>query len=434
MASHSSIVGGSTAERLINCPASYQATVTLPAAVQTSSEYAEEGTFAHAVMEHLMRLRKARPHLNTLEQLSREAWKCVDQLFHDRLMTREHYDQLIVPALAALHDLEAQYGGAFKVVAVEKSVKFPSVYGAFGTMDLILENEDYILHADWKFGAGVQVLADYDGKTNSQLMFYIISARNTVRNVYTDGRTLVAAIIQPRAAIPLSHTVVDMEEVREFKSALIKAVNEALASGPTRAKGDHCRFAPCKVNCPLWTGPLLDLSALQPVKPDSPKPKVTPYGDYLAKAKYLVDMLAQTKDEIDRQMHSYMESGGTIPGWRLKHKVKMRQWVEADLVEEELHKLGFKDDQIWQWKLQTFAATDATAKQLGVKIPDHLRVAPATNETTIATSDDPAPVVERAMAIEQFRASLKQLAGVTAAVTPTRDGKQDDKSKSKGRR
>ena len=74
-----------------------------------------------------------------------------------------------------------------------------------------------------------------------------------------------------------------------------------------------------------------------------------------------------------------------------------------------LEDLGFIDENIWQRKLQTFAHTDATAKKLGVKIPDHLRVVPATNETTVCRDDDPAPAVTKPLAIEQFRAALAAL-------------------------
>ena len=57
----------------------------------------------------------------------------------------------------------------------------------------------------------------------------------------------------------------------------------------------------------------------------------------------------------------------------------------------------------------TFAAADATAKRRGVKIPDHLRVAPATTETTVCATDDPAPVVDRAGAAIAFQQALKAL-------------------------
>ena len=126
--------------------------------------------------------------------------------------------------------------------------------------------------------------------------------------------------------------------------------------------------------------------------------------------------MAMLKKEIDEQMHSYLESGGVIPGWRLKAKAKQRQWVDEDTVSVELQLLGFDMKDIFQRKLVTFQQAEATAKRLGVKIPDELRVAPATNETTIASTADPAPVVEPHVAIEQFRAALAALPGNTPAI------------------
>ena len=108
-------------------------------------------------------------------------------------------------------------------------------------------------------------------------------------------------------------------------------------------------------------------------------------------------------------MHSFMEAGGQIPGWRLKQKTKMRQWIDEDIVDETLTGLGFTPQEIWQEKLATFQSIDAVARKKGVKIPEHLRVAPETNETTIAPTSDPAPVVDRRLATAEFSKALKLL-------------------------
>src|SRR5512137_3052394 len=49
---HSSVVGGSTAKRVINCPGSVALVAKMPP--QESSKYAEEGTMLHACMEDLL--------------------------------------------------------------------------------------------------------------------------------------------------------------------------------------------------------------------------------------------------------------------------------------------------------------------------------------------------------------------------------------------
>jgi hypothetical protein len=416
MAKHSSIVGGSNAGRLLNCPASHQAILALPPSADIPSEYAEEGTAMHAVMDALMRVRAQGIAPRELPGIAR-SW--VTNTFHDRALTYAHVDEMIAPALEHLAALEHEYryGGDFFVVGVEQRVKFPRLAGAFGTIDLVLQNQSCVLHVDWKFGQGVGVRMVYDdgaGATvNSQLMFYIAAAKATKPGWYAGGRRIVGAIIQPRSAEPLTHTEVARVEIRQFVEDVEHAVLAAIGRDPPRVRGEHCRWAPCKVACPHWTGPLLDLAALEPTPriPVTAAVMKTPteYGNYLAKAKLLVDSLAMLKAEIDQQMHAYLEAGGTIPGWRLKAKAKQRKWIEEHIVADELARLGFEPDDIWRTELQTFQHVDAAAKKLGVKVPDDLRVAPPTTETTIARSDDPAPVAEPHVAVEQFAAALRQL-------------------------
>jgi hypothetical protein len=420
MTRHSSIVGGSTAGRLLECPGSYQAVLALPPSADVSSEYAMEGTAMHAVMDRLMRNRM----VGATTQAQPEHW--LDFEFIDRKLTQDHIDTMIQPALAALHELELAYspspdtlGSAFWVAGVEERVAFPGIPGAFGTSDLILASETHVLHVDWKFGQGVAVPAIYhEGdslaeKLNPQMMFYTAASMSSLKSIYVPKKKVVIAIIQPRTTPALTHTEVTRKEIKYFTEDLHNAVISALDRNPPRARGEHCRFAPCKVDCPLWTGPLLDLAALSGDLGRTEMVSKSPsaYADYIAKAKELADLAAQWKQEIDEQLHAYLADGGEVPGWKLKAKVKLRQWVDEVTVDNTLAGLGFDEDEIWDTKLATFAKAEKAAKRLGVKIPDHLRVAPPTNETTIARSDDPAPAVNPKLAIEQFRASIPLLSG-----------------------
>lgn len=408
-AAHSSIVGGSTAGRLLNCPGSYRATLSLPPSSDISSEYAAEGTAMHAVMERLAQMSKGH-----IANWRKHATALLGETFVDRKLTREHLDTMILPAIDALEELCDAYGGEFEIHGVEARVRFPGIPGAFGTVDLIMRSSTHVLHVDYKFGSGVGVKAVYEDDAgeyvNPQLLYYTAASLNTLRKLYVGGLKLIAAIVQPRSDTPLTHTEVFRREVRMFREDLEVSVMAALDRDPPRSRGEHCRFAPCKVNCPLWTGPLLDLSAIGKLPREQHlSPTVTPYGEYLARAKALVDIVAMFKKEVDEQLHSYLESGGIVPGWKLKAKTKVRQWIDDEVVAKELDALGFKTDEIWQFKLQTFQKTDATAKRLGVKIPDHLRVAPTTNETTVAPESDPAPAVQPHVAVEQFSNALQQL-------------------------
>jgi hypothetical protein len=410
MTKHSAIVGGSTCGRLLNCPGSHQAILALPPTVEVPSPYAEEGTFAHAAMAHLLGAVSVARNRSKLVEIAR----ClVGTTIYDRALTAEHLDTLIEPALVRLAELEALYGGDFRVTSVEQRVKFNGVPGAFGTVDLTLVSDTHIVHVDWKFGQGIGVQATYeDGAlVNPQLLFYATAHLHTFPGLAT-RRKIVVAIIQPRSEQPLTHVELERKELRTFAEDIQNAVSAAIGRDPPIRKGEHCRFAPCKVSCPLWTGPVAELAGLQPaerqavVLPD----QNTAYGEYLAKAKALVDTLDLYKKSIDEQLHAHLEHGGRVPGWRLKPKTKLRQWVDPETVTTELARLGFQHDEIWTKKLQTFAATDAIARRRGVKIPDNLRVMPPTNETTIAPIDDPAPVAKPThVLVEQFQKSLLAL-------------------------
>jgi Protein of unknown function (DUF2800) len=375
----------------------------------------------HAVMDRLMRNRQ----IGAIGQAEPEHW--LGSKFADRELTQDHIDEMIRPALELLRQLEDEQGygvrdgsGHFRVLGIEQRVKFPGIPGAFGTCDLILGNDTHVLHVDWKFGSGVSVealTADSEGeKLNPQMMFYTAAAVDSLKALYKGKRQLVIAIIQPRGTIPLTHTIVTKRDLKWFAEDLQGAVVAALDRDPARSRGAHCRFAPCKIGCPLWTGPLLELGDLKLVPRTEMVTKgPTPYGTYLANAKALVDILAIYTKEVNEQLHAFLEDGGEVPGWKLKLKAKQRQWVDEDTVENALFHLGFGESEVWEKKLVTFAKADAAAKRLGVKIPDELRVAPETNETTVTRADDPAPAVERATAIEQFRASIPLLKGTSNA-------------------
>jgi hypothetical protein len=388
----------------------------LPESANRESDYAREGTAMHSVMDTLMRQwQLGSPFID----LHYQADKLIGEVFDDIELTANHVETMILPALDQLEELMTQYAspGAFTVQGVERRVRFPGIPGAYGTCDLILCSNTDTLLVDWKFGQGVGVSAIYafpDGEiVNPQLLFYAAAAFNTAPKLFT-RRRIIVAIVQPRLADPVSSTVVLRGELKQFREDLERAVVQATGRNAPLRKGEWCRFCPAKITCPKWTGPVLDLSAITQVPRqvnDTVPREPTAYGKYLANAKALVDMLAQFKAEIDGQLHAFLEEGGVVPGWRLKLKAKQRQWVDEDTVHEKLRELGFDTTEIFATKLRTFQQTDATAKKLGVKVPDELRVAPPTTETTIATTDDPAPVVERSIVLDQFRASLKALEG-----------------------
>ena len=412
MANHSQLVGGSSADRILNCPGSYQLITALPLQQESSSTFAEEGTFGHEVMDIISRKRMKD---NTID-MHAEAHKLIGTHVYDREVTPQHLGELIYPAITQLQLLEAHYGDGFKVVAVEAKVRFPGV-PAFGTADLILQSASHVLLADYKFGVGVvlAVYADEHGeRLNPQLMFYMAAAQHTLPRLFANKRKMVVAIIQPRAEVPLTHAEVQPEEVLWFIQDVELAIDKALGPNPPLNRGEHCKWCPAKIVCPKWVGPIKELALIGKTpqqRTEMVSREITPFAEYLARAKNLTEDLAVFAKEVDAQLKAYLEDGGRVPGYVLQPKKKLRVWADdMGMVADALEDLGFRENEIWQDKLQTFAVTDKAAKRLGVQIPDHLRVTPPSDETVVVRAEHAAlPPVERPLAIEQFAASAAKL-------------------------
>jgi hypothetical protein len=411
MTGHSTIVGGSTVDRLLCCPGSFQLIQSVPAVVDVPSEYAAYGSCMHAVMERLAGMFRDGfpPDETSMIQAAREL---EGETVCDREITDAHLNESIFPAIDSLYDLMDEYGGGFRTVANELQVRFPGVPGAFGTSDLVIASKTHAILVDWKFGAGVPVKAvyrdEYGERVNPQLLFYFAGALHTVPELFKNKR-FVVAIIQPRTTDTLTHTVISRKDIDYFIEDVDAAIVAALQRDPELHDGEHCRWCPALPVCPKHTGPLFELTDDGIKMPERQDSNDAAYGEFLAKAKRLADIAAEYKKQIDEQVHNYLTAGGTVPGWRLKLKTKLRQWVDEPTVESELRKLGFDTTEIWQTRLRTFADTDATAKRKRVKIPVHLRVAPETTETVIAPEGDPAPLLEPPQAKDEFIAALKQL-------------------------
>jgi hypothetical protein len=411
MTRHSNLVGGSTADRLIHCPGNFKLRQRLPDIPEVSSEYARHGSAMHAVMDQLMPFYAE--GFPPLEGLLETAAEFVGDTFIDRELSQKDFDECIAPAIEDLYRLMEIYGGDFRVVGNELSVDFPGVPGAHGTTDLLLASPTHVLLVDWKFGTNEvkAVYTDDKGEyVNCQLQFYLAASINSKPKLFTKKRFAVA-IIQPRilSGETLTHTSVSRKEVSYFVEDLAAAVTLAVGPNPPLHAGDHCKWCPAFAICPEHTGAVFDLDALGELKPAVPVPANTDdgeYGAFLAKAKQISDMFKDYAKTIDDQLHRYLESGGHVPGWKLKYKTKLRQWVDSDEVAPKLRTLGFAEDDIWVRKLQTFGHTDKVAKKLGVKIPDELRVTPESTETVPVPENDPAPAIDRETATAEFAAAL----------------------------
>jgi len=347
---HSTIVGGSTAKRVIACPASIELVAKMPP--KPSSKYADEGTLLHDAISQILDC-KATPE------------SVIGMVYEGITLTQELYDDKIAVALSALDEIDPDKQMEF---AVESSVNFGDLLpGVFGSADLLGRIGKKAIVLDWKFGNGVAV----EATENYQGMFYAAAAMRTPETqwVFEDVQEVEIIIVQPPM---VKRWVTTPERIKAFELELISAVK-----GP-RTKlesGEHCRWCAAKPTCPKVTGAVDRALKTALVRIDADK-----IGEYLAQA----ELLEAWIDSVRVLAFEMLENNVRVPGFKLVAKRGTRQWVN-DQVAKDL--LG---DKAYESKLISVAQAE---KLIGKKnFPADVAVS-VSSGSTLANEDDPRPAV-----------------------------------------
>src|SRR5262249_8765834 len=240
-------------------------------------------------------------------------------------------------------------------------VAFPTIAGAFGTADLIVRIGTTIHVIDFKFGAGVRVLALYpDGDEdviNAQPMFYAAAARYSLPKFFAGVEEVVLTIVQPQSIEPdaemVSSVTITHAELDEFIAVYRTACEEALSPAPHLERGAWCRFCPAKPICPAHTGPLLDLAqfaAPTPLAFDgafATPPAKEAYLQALADGLNLVDAVKDLRTTLHDQAKRALESGDIVSGYTLSAGRAERHWRDDESTAiAALESLGLNRDDI----------------------------------------------------------------------------------------
>jgi len=381
---HSSIVGGSSAARLLNCPGSPALVAQLPRVTNRDSFYSIEGTALHTIMEQLITGAMTIATLPKVVETDGMPIEITPALIADA----------IVPAWAYWQEFLTKVD----TWQIETEVTFPGIEGAFGTADVLgrddVENITYV--TDWKFGAGEGVKAVYpdaDDPTyevpNEQLMFYAVGARHTQPEYFPADCRVVLTIVQPRAfnQPPITQTEVSLEELDGFAAALRGVIT---MSDPPTKKGRWCRFQPCQTICPHHTGPLIDLQAISTTpalvdKSATDDVYMETLLDILAIAPAVEGLIREARS----QAHLILGNGGEVPGWKLVAKRGTRQWT----VDEKtlMRKLKLPKSKLYDVTLKSPAGVEKILPRKA-KLPEGLTTV-VSSGTTIAPVDDKRPAI-----------------------------------------
>lgn len=310
-------LGPSAAHRWLHCHASVTLEKAFP---DEESEFAKEGTAAHALAEWCLREGVA-PEEMIGDEL--EGWVV------DRDMA--HHVADYVDYVRGVH---AETHGS--VLLVEQRMEFTDwVPGGFGTSDAVIIGDGLCHVIDLKFGQGVKVNA----YRNEQAMLYALAAWQTFGSIYTID-TFVLHIHMPRLD-SISEYTISVSDLLKWAEEVVKpAAAKAAAGDMTFAPGEkQCRFCKARATCKalakhnyeLALGKFDDLD-----EPATPTEPALLSVDEIAKLLPRLSMLKQWAGDVEEYASSVLAKGGVIPGYKLVEGRANRQWANEREATEKL--------------------------------------------------------------------------------------------------
>ena len=361
MAQHSTIVGGSTAKRVMACPGSVKLVQQMPP--KPSSKYADEGTLLHNVIAEILTTdRTPESYLGTV--------------YEGITLDQDLIDAKLRPALDALNEIDPNKEMEY---AVEQVVGFDTALpGVFGSADLIGRLGDRAIVLDWKFGSGVAV----DVEENAQAMFYAAAAMRTPATMWAfQGVTEIECIIvQPPS---VKRWVTYPSRIASFERELVLAVRGAMLSDAPLSSGDHCRWCAAKPICPVMTG-----AVDRALKNKLHAIDAAQIGVYLKQAELLEAWISGV-NELAYQM---LDEGLSVPGYKLVPKRSTRKWIDDEVALSALERLGLTTEELVETSVVSPAKAEKLLKKQKIPLPADLVVSISTGNT-LATEDDPRPAV-----------------------------------------
>ena len=302
------LLSASSSDRWIHCPPSARLCETY---ADKGSDYAAEGTDAHALCE--FKLRKA---------LGMEAEDPTDNLiwFNQEMDDcASGYAAFVMELLATAKETCAD-----PVVLIEQRVDFSRwVEEGFGTSDAILIADGTMHVIDYKHGLGVLVSAE----DNPQMKCYALGALELFDSIY-DIDTVAMTIYQPRRQ-NISTFQVSKEELYRWADEVLKPTADlAFAGDGNFLCGEWCGFCKAKNECRARAEANLELARYEFKQP----PLLTDEDieDILSRVDGLVAWASDIKEYARRQAIN----GKEWKGWKLVEGRSNRRYTNEAAIEK----------------------------------------------------------------------------------------------------
>jgi len=382
-------LGASGAERWMKCPGSVELLKRLDLGESDEPDYRRIGTAMHEAAATAL-----------LEEL--ESYELVGSTYNDTKITAD----LATPIGVYLDycrrvSAAADAGDVWIEYAISSPVH-PAFYGTadFGTAVIEPDGKHVLYVVDLKGGEGLAV----EVEDNPQLKYYAFGLIDGLERQYgrtmRDEHTVRLAIAQPRIEWHPDGQVREWDTtVGEIKAwihgTLVPAMNATQFDDRLDA-GEHCRFCPAKLVCPLLTA-MFGAGATANAKHIPDMTNETLGLNYKAAEAVKHYIRALEREALDRQMR-----GAQVPGIKLVRKKANRVFKPGAV---DIAKGKFGDD---AWKPRE------------LKSPAELEKLPAAKEwvkewayspdtgLTVALADDSRLAVKVTQGSEVFKAYLEK--------------------------
>jgi hypothetical protein len=355
-------LGGSGAERWMNCVGSVALLKELKLPESDEPDYRSEGTTAHAAAYACL-------------TQDMDAWEVINQQFEKHTVNIEMANAVQV-YLDDCRRIEKENPGG--TVYNEFSIDYPEFHDLFyGTLD-----RAYLLHGtawihDYKHGAGIAV----DVEWNPQFMYYAFG----ILRLHPEIERVVISVVQPRAFHPdgkIRTWECSADTIRQWANEKLRPAMLATAVDNDLDAGAWCRFCPAKLVCPLmWN---LFGAAMQ----TDPKQVVTLSDELLSKSYHYLDALAFFVKAFKEETYRRLNNGQQIQGIKLVNQKANRVW-KAGAKEALLPVLG--QDIYTEPEMKTPAQVEKLG-EAAKALAQSWAYKPDTG-LTVATEDDKRPAV-----------------------------------------
>lgn len=306
---------------------------------EQSSEYAREGTKAHALAELKLRL-----ELGEINKFSYEAQR---KTLGDIPKEMDRYTDDYFDTVMELYYMAKRTCPDTQLFVEQRLDMSPWIPGCFGTGDAVIVSDDVLVVCDLKYGKGVPVVAE----GNPQARCYGLGAYNAFGAIYA-FKSVRNIIIQPRLDSVTEETL-PLDELLAWGSSIAPIAEQAWRGEGEFHTGEHCRFCNARAICKARAFESFDVLThcidSPDVLPDELIPGLLRVAD-TAEA-WLKDLKAYALAQALR--------GQEWSGYKVvRGKRPSRAFRNQEEAEQQLIRAGYTPDQYMETRMKTVAEVE----------------------------------------------------------------------------